>query len=65
MLLDAKNRAMVTLIVVGFLVFSDRERFLKIRTSTLSVLQSILLMFMLLMFICRGKIQTSEVFRLF
>ena len=47
MLLDAKNRAMVTLIVVGFLVFSDRERFLKIRTSTLSVLQSILLMFML------------------
>ena len=42
--LDAKNKAMVTLIVVGFLVFSDRERFLKIHTSSLSVLQSVLFM---------------------
>lgn len=35
---------MVTLIVVGFLVFSDRERYLKIHTSSLSVLQSVLFM---------------------
>ena len=59
--LDAKNKAMVTLIVVGFLVFSDRERYLKIHTSSLSVLQSVLFMVRKLHNGNSGKILSKDI----
>ena len=52
---------MVTLIVVGFLVFSDRERYLKIHTSSLSVLQSVLFMVRKLHNGNSGKILTKDI----